>query len=107
MYKNLTLKKLRKEISAFFHGKQKSVLTYPELKAKILSGYFYSIDTGPSSVTGRRAIKVHTGIGGIISYIDACEQMEGMTAEDVARSIICHTSKGDFNMLQVKIKSKH
>jgi len=107
MYKNLTLSHLRNAIRTFFHGKQKqSLLTYDELRKKILPGYFYSIDSGKEAIEGKRNMTVHTGIGGVLLYIDACEATKWITAEDAAKSIFCHTSKGDFNMLQIKLKSK-
>jgi len=107
MYKNLTLSHLRNAIRTFFHGKQKNpVITYEELRKKILPGYFYSIDSGKEAIEGKRNMTVHTGIGGVLLYIDACEATKWITAEDAAKSIFCHTSKGDFNMLQIKLKSK-
>jgi hypothetical protein len=112
MYKNLTLSHLRNAIREFFHGKQKPVgpskLTYQQLRDKILNGYWYSITTGdpPYKKHDIRRTTIHTGRGGILSYIDACENLGLQNADSVAESIICHTGHGDFNMLEVSIKPK-
>jgi hypothetical protein len=112
MYKNLTLSHLRKVITDFFHGKQKPVgppkLTYQQLRDKIMNGYWYSITTGepPYKKNDMRRTKINTGRGGILSYIDACERLGMMTADQVAESIICHTGHGDFNMLELKTYKK-
>ena len=114
MYKNLTLSHLRNAIRSFFHGKQKRTiatppeLTYQQLREKVLTGYWYSILSGkaPYDVKNQRTVRVKTGKGGILSYIDACENLGIETADQVAESIICHTDHGDFNMLELKVYPK-
>jgi len=115
MYKNLTLSHLRKAIHDFFHGKQNKPstepkppqLTFQELRDKILNGYWYSIVTGkPPYKSNTRQVKINTGRGGVLSYIDACENLGFESADQVAESIICHTGHGDFNMLELKTYKK-
>ena len=52
--------------------KDTPAITYEELRAKILPGYMYSIDSEEDPFNNVRATRIRTGQGGILLYLDEC-----------------------------------
>jgi hypothetical protein len=64
-----------------------------DLRSKVLSGYAYTIKSQAPST--ERRVNLQTGKGGVLLYIDACEQA-GIPEEVIAGTIICHTDMGAY-----------
>lgn len=77
------------------------------LKEKILSGWWYKIDTGNDAPPepGTRNTTLYTGKGGVHMYIDSCHS-KGLTDEQIAPSIFLSTKDGYIPMSVLKVINK-
>jgi len=93
-YTPITLDVLKSAIAEMFYEKGQG-LTYEELRSKILSGYHYRIVNGKTSV--------HTGEGGALLCIEACEKA-GVPASLVAEGIFVYIDGKYHSILTLNVK---
>jgi len=101
-YKDIDLKKIEEEIAKMF-WKDTPVITYEELRAKILPGYMYSIDSKEDPDSNVRATRIRAGQGGILLYLDECEKT-GWPAGFYQKSITVWIDNQPYTLDQVNTK---
>jgi len=106
-YKDLTKEKIEEALKEFFGSDDnKYKEEYAALRAKVLSGWFYSIGSGQiEHQEGVRKMMVHTGQGGVLAYIDACEK-HFSPADEVAKTIFVSTTNGWITLYDLKVVKK-
>lgn len=100
--KDFNIEKLKEVFAEIFYGKQDS--TIPDLKEKLLDGYWYMIDSGKQEDSKIRHIATHTGKGGIEMYIDEARKI-GLPDYMIEKSIFVYVN-GEYYPLSAVNKTK-
>lgn len=98
-YNDLTIGDIETAVKGYFSNSN-----IDELKAKILSGYFYTIkQEGKQYVKGERNITLSTGSGGVLMYIDACVE-KGIPSFAIEESIFVNVDGYSVCLKDISIK---
>lgn len=73
----------------------------PGIEERLLTGYAYTIDS-PSTET-LRSIRISTGKGGVMMYVDACRK-NGLPERMIAESITVQTDQGPITLDKLTVK---
>lgn len=100
-YSDITKEDIEKAIKEVW-GEDADKLTYDELRSRVLTGYWYSINSNNEGKQIRKT-KINTGSGGALAILDQCEKA-GLPAFIIAQDIICYTDQGPYPLSQLKVK---
>lgn len=106
-YKHFSKEDIYKALKEIF-GKNSDQLTYQELRERVMPGYHYKIGVSRDNVDppkGERKVKAITGKGGVLMYLDVCEE-KGIPAFIIATDIGIGLDEGWYTLADIKVKKK-